>query len=82
MKNQVYGQKNFLYLLMKGNIKIIQTLAHTHTIERFILKGKTFKDNLYRRLGGLNQDNNEWVKHVKNMVGKYNNTVHFTIEKT
>ena len=58
-------------------IKTIQTLTHAHTIERFIY---TIKMNLYRRLDGFNQDNNEWVKHVKHMVDKYNNTVHSTIE--
>ena len=35
---------------------------------------------VYRRLDGLKQDNNEWVKHVKHIVEKYNNTVHYTIE--
>ena len=28
----------------------------------------------------LNQYNNEWVKHVNNIVDTYNNTVHSTIE--
>ena len=35
---------------------------------------------LYRRLDGLNQDTNEWVKHVNNIVGKCNNTEHTTIQ--
>ena len=60
-----------------NNIKTIQTLTHAHTIERFMY---TFKMNLYRRLDGLNQGKNKWAKHVKNIVDKYNNTVHSTIE--
>ena len=36
--------------------------------------------NLYRRLDGLNQDKDEWIKHVQHIVDKYNNTVHSTIE--
>ena len=44
---------------------------------RFI---RTFKDNLYRRLDGLGQNQNEWVKHVSGIITKYNNTVHSTIE--
>ena len=36
--------------------------------------------NLYRRLDGLNQDKNEWVKHVKHIVGKCNNTENNTIQ--
>ena len=35
---------------------------------------------LQRRLGSLNQGKSEWVKHVTNIVDKYNNTVHSTIE--
>ena len=58
-------------------IKTIQTLTHAHTIERFIY---TFRMNLQRRLDALNQDKNEWVKHVKHIVDKYNSTVHSTIE--
>ena len=36
--------------------------------------------NLYRRLDDSNQDKNEWVKHVKTIVGKYNNTGNNTIQ--
>ena len=35
---------------------------------------------LQRRLDALNQDKNEWAKHVKHIVDNYNNTVHSTIE--
>ena len=31
-------------------------------------------------MDALNQDNNEWVKHVNTIVDKYNNTVHSAIE--
>ena len=67
----------FFRFINENNIKTIQTSSHAHTIERFI---GTFKDNLYRRLDGLKQDKNEWVKHVKHIVDKYNNTVHSAIE--
>ena len=67
----------FFRFVNEHNIKTIQTLTHAHTIERFIY---TFKMNLYRRLDGLNQDKNEWVKHVKHIVDKYNRTMHSTIE--
>ena len=38
--------------------------------------------NLYRRLDALDQEKGEWVKHVKHIVDKYNNTTHSTIEIT
>ena len=50
---------------------------HAHTIERFIY---TFKTNLYRRLDALNQNTNEWAKHVSGIITKYNNTVNSTID--
>ena len=31
-------------------------------------------------MDALKQDKNEWVKHVKHIVDKYNNTVHSAIE--
>ena len=43
----------FFRFVNEHNIKTIQTSSHAHTIERFI---GTFKDKLYRRLDGLNQD--------------------------
>ena len=57
----------------------MQTFTHAHTIERCITL-KHLTTNLYRILYALNQDNNEWVKHVNTIVDKYNNTVHSTIE--
>ena len=36
--------------------------------------------NVYRRLDGFNQDKHEWVKHVENIVDKYNPTEHSTIQ--
>ena len=59
------------------DIKHIQTSAHAPSAERFI---RTFKDNLHIRLDGLNRNKSEWVKHVKHIVDKYNNTLHSTIE--
>ena len=40
----------------------------------------TFRMNLQRRLDALNQDKNEWVKHVTHIVDECNNTVHSTIK--
>ena len=65
---------NVFFRFMNDNdIKHVQTSTHAPSVERFI---RTFKDNLYRRLDGLNQNKSEWVKHVKNIVTKYNNTEH------
>ena len=35
---------------------------------------------MYRRLDGLRQDKSGWIKHVNNILKKYNDTVHSTIE--
>jgi len=67
----------FFRLINDNNIKTIQTSTHAHTVERYI---RTFKYNLYRRLDGLKQYKNEWVKHVSGIVTKYNNTTHSAIE--
>ena len=65
---------NVFFRFMNDNdIKHAQTSTHAPSVERFI---RTFKDNLYRRLDGLNQNKSEWVKHVKNIATKYNNTEH------
>ena len=69
--------QEFFRFINGNNIKIIQTSTRAHTVERFIY---TFKMNLQRRLDGLGQNKNEWVKHVKHIVDTYNNTVHSTIE--
>ena len=46
---------------LNGNeLKSVQTTTHAHTVERFI---RTFKDNLYRRLDALNEDNTKWITH-------------------
>ena len=67
----------FFRFMNEKNIKTIQTSTHAHTVERFIY---TSKMNLQRRLDALNELKSEWVKHVKNSVGKYNNTTHSIIE--
>ena len=51
--------------LNDSDIKTIQTTTHAHTVERFI---RTFKDNLYRRLGALNEDKSDWVKHISSIL--------------
>ena len=67
----------FLTFINKHKFKHVQTSTHAYTAERYI---QTFRLNLQRRLDALDQDKNEWVKHVKNIVDKYNNTTHSTIE--
>ena len=52
--------------LNDNDIKTVQTTTHAHTVERFI---RTFiKDNLYRRLGALNEDKSDWVKHISSII--------------
>ena len=68
-----FRAKVFFRFMNGTGIKHVQTSTHAPSVERFI---RTFKDNLYRRLDGLNQNKIEWVKHVKNIVTKYNNTEH------
>ena len=63
--------------LNQNEIKYVQTSTHAHTVERFI---RTFKMNLYRRLDALKQTKNDWFKHVSDIITKYNNTTHSTIE--
>ena len=72
-----FRAKVFFRCIHENDIKHIQTSTHAPSVERFI---RTFKDNLYIRLDGLKQDTNEWVKHVRNIVDKHNNTLHSTIE--
>ena len=80
--NQLYSDEEsslrakVFFRFMNGNdIKHVQTSTHAPSVERFI---KTFNDNLYKRLDGLKQDKSEWVKHVKNIITKCNNTEHNT----
>ena len=70
-----FRAKMFFRFMNDNDIKHVQTSTHTPSVERFI---RTSKDNLYRRLDGLKQNKSEWVKHVKNIVTKYNNTEHNT----
>ena len=72
-----FRAKVFFRFMNDNDIKHIQTSTHAPSAERFI---RTFKDNSYRRLDGLKQDKSEWVKHVKHIVGKHNNTLHSTME--
>ena len=70
-----FRAKMFFRSKNENDTKHIQTSTHAPSAERFI---RTFKDNLYRRLDGSKQDKSEGVKHVKNIVGNYNNTEHNT----
>ena len=77
---QLYGDeessfraKVFFRFMNETGIEHVQTSTHAPSVERFI---RTFKDNLYRRLDGLSQNKNEWVKHVENIVTEYNETEH------
>ena len=70
--NQLYSDEESSMRSVKMNrflngngIKTIQTTTHAHTVERFI---RTFKDNLYRILDVLNEDNSDWVKHVSSII--------------
>ena len=36
--------------------------------------------NLQRRLDAAKESTDEWTKHVKHIVTKYNNTIHNTIQ--
>ena len=47
-------------LLSEDEIKSVQTPTHAHTVERFII---TFKDNVYRRLDSLDEDETKWITH-------------------
>ena len=51
--------------LNDNGIKTIHTTTHAHTVERFT---RTFKDTLYRRLGALNEDRSDWVKHISSII--------------
>ena len=70
-----FRAKVFFRFMNDTDIKHVQTSTHAPTVEIFI---RTFKYNLYRRLDGLNHNKTEWVKHVTNIVTKYNNTEHNT----
>ena len=62
-----FRAKLFFRFMSDTGIKHVQTSTHAATVERFI---RTFRDNLYRRLDGLNQNKSEWVKHVENINQK------------
>ena len=70
-----FRAKVFFRFMKDNDIKHVQTNTHAPSVERFI---RTFKGNLDRRLDGLKQNKSEWVKHVNNIVTKYNNTEHNT----
>ena len=70
-----FRAKVFFRFMNDNDIKHIQTSTHAPSAERFV---RTFKYNLYRRLDGLKQYKSDWVKHVTNIVDKYNNTEHNT----
>ena len=69
---QLYSDEEYSMRSVKMNrflndndFKTIQTTTHAHTVERFI---RTFKDSLYRRLGALNEDKSDWVKHISSII--------------
>ena len=72
-----FNSAKYQKFLNDNNIKHIQTTTHAHTVERWI---GTFRQNLQRRLDALNQDKSQWIKHVDNIINKYNNTEHSTIK--
>ena len=72
-----FNSAKYKQFLNDNNIKHIQTTTHAHTVERFI---GTFRQNLQRRLDALNQGKSDWIKHIDNIINKYNNTEHSTIK--
>ena len=70
-----FRAKVFFRFMNDNDTEHVQTSTHAPSVERFI---RTFKGNLYRRLDGLKQNKSDWVKHVKNIVTKNNNTEHNT----
>ena len=66
----------FFKSINEHDIKHIQTSTHPPSAERVI---RTFKDNVYRILDGLNQYKSDWAKHVDNIIKQCNNTEHYTI---
>ena len=46
-------------------------------MERWV---QTFRTNLQRRLDVLNQDKSDWIKHIDNILKKYDNTIHNIIQ--
>ena len=78
--NQLYSDEESSMRSSKMNrflhdnaIKSIQTTTHAHTVERFI---RTFIMNLHRILDALTQNKSEWIKHISNIIKKYNSTEH------
>ena len=72
-----FNSTKYTRFLNENNIKHVQTTTHAHTVERFV---QTFRNNLQRRLDGLNQDKSDWIKHIDPILKKYNNTIHNTIQ--
>ena len=60
-----FRAKVFFRFIHENGIKHIQTSTRAPSAGRFI---RTFKDNLYRRLGGLKQERKEWTKHVSSIL--------------
>ena len=70
-----FRAKVFFRFMNENDIKHIQTNTHALSVGRFI---RTFKDIVYRRLGGLKQNKSDWVKHENNKLKQNNNTEHNT----
>ena len=62
-----------VFTIMKASLFKQLLTTHVHTAEWIIT---TFKDNSYRRLDSLNQDEIKWIKHIDNITKTYNSTEH------
>ena len=74
-----FSSTEFVRLVNSHKIKQIITSAPAPFAERFI---STLKDQINRRLEGLEIEKQEWVKILPNVLNKYNNTVHSSIKMT
>jgi hypothetical protein len=69
----------FVRLMNKHMIKHIKVVSGAHTVERLI---RTIKEHIFRRLDANDENHNLWLKYLKPVITKYNNTKHNTIHMT
>ncbi len=72
-----FESKEFVKLLNEKKIKHIISASGAPQIERF---NRTLKEGIFKRMDDLKQERNKWLEHFENVINKYNNTKHSTIE--